>query len=150
MGDKSFTTKEGIKIYEAALLSGYEAMKTPVEIRKYKNNYWLREAGAHPYYSMFVYEDGLVGFLGIYTSYDKFYVRPSLIISDVEESGLSIGDKFVFGGKTFQIIYDTIAFCLEDIGRSCFRRDYKAEFANEYEKSDIKKFVDGWFNKAKA
>jgi len=71
-----------------------------------------------------------------------------LRIEDLESSNLKIGDEFTFGGKHFRIISDNLAFCIEDIGLRTFREDWQAENANDYDASDIKKYVDEWFAEA--
>ena len=51
-------------------------------------------------------------------------------------------------GEKYEIVSSNIAFCLSDIGIRCFREDNKADDANDYKKSDVKKYVDKWFKKA--
>lgn len=41
------------------------------------------------------------------------------------------------------------ALCDNIIGKCVFREDWKAKEANEYEASDVKKYVDKWFNELK-
>ena len=75
-------------------------------------------------------------------------VRPVLIISNLESSGLKIGDTFEFGSKQFEIISNNKAFCLTNIGACVFKRNSNALNANNYERSDVKKFIDEWFEKS--
>ena len=80
---------------------------------------------------------------------DRGFVRPALIIN-LESSDLEVGDIFEFGGKEFKILSPTIAWMhKDDIGRCTFRKDWEADNANDYEASDVKKFVDEWFEKVK-
>lgn len=73
-------------------------------------------------------------------------VRPALKISNLALSNLSIKDKFIFSGKTFTVISKDYALCDESIGNCPFRKDWGAKDANVYEASDVKKFVDEWFD----
>lgn len=57
--------------------------------------------------------------------------------------GYNLGDEFKFGGKWFKVISQDLAFCLESIGYCRFRKDYVADDA-----SDVKKFIDKWFEEA--
>ena len=70
-------------------------------------------------------------------------------IKNLESSNLKIGDSIFFGDREFEIVSNDFAFCKTDIGKHNFREDYKSEGANDYEKSDIKKFIEEWFEKAK-
>ena len=137
-----------LKIKGATLLSVDEAKKLlSEEDREYSNWWWLRSPGYSQGYAASVNLDGSVHYCGDDVDYADDCVRPALKIN-LESSGLTIGDTFSFGGKTFKIISDDLAFCLEDIGTHCFRKDWKAPDANVYEASDVKRFVDAWFEKA--
>lgn len=118
------------------------------EDRKYNNWWWLRSPGNLQDYAANVYIDGSVDDFGNYVGFANFCVRPALIIN-LKFSDYTIGDTFTFDDKPFKIISDELAFCLEDIGQCCFRKDDNASDANDYEKSDVKKFVDQWFKEAK-
>ena len=118
------------------------------EERAYICWWWLRSPGYTQNYAVYVNCDGSVDYYGSRVYYDDGYVRPALQLWDRYTAGYNIGDKFKFGGKWFKVISRDLAFCLEDIGRCCFRDDYEAADANDYEASDIKKFVDAWFEEA--
>lgn len=147
--DKIVTVKEDLDIVGATLLSIEEAEKLPLELRRYNCWWLLRSPGCDSYYATFVDDDGSICDFGDLVNYDLHSVRPALIITNIESSNLKIGDKFEFGGKPFQIISNKLAFCLTDIGMCCFREDWQAKDANDYEKSDVKKYVDKWFNESK-
>ena len=140
---------EEIEITGATLLSIEEAEQLPIGLRKYDNWWWLRSPGYDFDLAALVYFDGSVGDGGdlVYRSYNT--VRPALQISDINSSNLQIGDIFEFGDVFFKIISDKLALCLTDIGTHCFRKDRQYPDANNYEKSDIKKYVDDWFNESK-
>jgi hypothetical protein len=140
---------DDLKIEGATLLSVHEAETLlPKEGRVYSAWWWLRSPGT----SQNLAADVIDGTGGVYGDGSNVIisdncVRPALKISS-GSSGFKIGDTFSFGGKTFKIISDDLAFCLEDIGICCFRKDYKAFDANIYGASDVKIFIDAWFDKA--
>lgn len=138
---------DNLKFEGATLLSVYEARTLlSEEGRKYPHWWWLRSHGIFRDLVAYVLYDGsILQAGGIVAS--EGCVRPALKISP-ESSGYKIGDTFSFGGKRFRIISDNLAFCLEDIGFCCFREDYKAFNANVHDASDVKRFVDAWFEKA--
>ena len=136
------------KFKTATLLSVDEARKLlSKRDREYPHWWWLRSPGYSRNCAAYVNRGGSVDYGGFDVSYGSGCVRPALKIN-LESSGLTIGDTFSFGGKTFKIISDELAFCLEDIGTHCFRKDWKAPDANVYEVSDVKRFVDAWFEAA--
>ena len=134
-----------MELLRATLLSKEEATSflTQKE-REYSAWWWLRS----PYDSYYatVVDSGGWAYNFYYVTYTiRGIVRPALIIN-LESSDLKIGDIFEFGGKEFKILSPTIAWMhKDDIGRCAFRTDWKADNANDYESSDVKKFVDEWF-----
>lgn len=135
-------------IESATLLSVEEAEEyLTKEERKYGSWWWLRSPGYDSNDAADVGSGGSVDYGGSGVNYGSDYVRPALTIN-LESSPFKIGDTFEFGGKTFKIISDKLAFCLEDIGFHCFREDWKASDANVYDVSDVKRYVDEWFEKA--
>lgn len=136
------------KIEGATLLSVNEAETLLTkEERKHSNWWWLRSPGIYQTYAAYVTYDGSVISFGYYVYTDNFCVRPALRIN-IENSDFKIGDIFIFGNKRFKIISDDLALCTDDIGNFCFRKNYEAEDANDYDKSDAKKIVDQWFARA--
>lgn len=133
-----------LNITEATLLTITEVRKLPERLKIY-NDWWLKTPGSYSCYAAFVNYQGLIGYE---ISCDDFMVRPALVISNFEPFSLKIGDTFVFGGAEFEIITNSKALCTTYIGISPFREDWKADDANDYEKSDIKKYVDEWFEKS--
>ena len=141
--EKITTVPEEIEITGATLLSIEEAEALPLRLRKYNNWWWLRSPVYNKCRAAYVYNNGHVGGSGSVDNFD-YVVRPALKITDLS-SNLKVGDVFIFGEKKFEIVADSFAFCIEDIGTRCFRKDWRAEDANDYEKSDVKKYVDAWF-----
>lgn len=137
-------TNTELEIEGATLLSVDEADALPLRLRKYENSWWLRTPGFNSYITAGVNMYGSVGIYGYSVNYRSIAVRPALQISNLKSSNLKIRDVFKFGGKEFEIISNTLAFCKTDIGNHRFDNDY-----NDYKKSKIKKYVDAWFEKNK-
>ena len=137
---------KGLRIVGATLPSIEEASQLPLELRFYNNWWWLRSPGSYSNFAAVVRNDGSISEVGNTVDASNA-VRPVLHI-DIKSSRFKVGDTFLFGGKYFYIITDELEFCQTAIGTREFREDWKAEDANDYEKSDIKKFVDCWFSEA--
>lgn len=136
-----------MEIKSATLLTIEEAETLLTkEVRKYNCWWWLKTPGYNPYAVMCVCSSGSLNDFGFDIHNNGGCVRPALEI-DLKSSNLNVGDTFQFGNKNFKIISETMAFCLGDIGKSCFRKKYKALHACHYETSDVKKFIDEWFEK---
>lgn len=143
---KKITTYEEIEldITGATLLTTEEAKVLRDRLRTYHDWWWLRSPDYHSVKAAIAYKDGY----GV-VSDDDVAVRPILEIYNLESSNLKIGDRFEFGEKEFEVISNNKAFCTSDIGHHCFRTDWETSDTNDYEKSDVKKFIDEWFEKAK-
>lgn len=139
-------------ILGATLLSKEEFKQYEDIIPRTDGDWWLRSPGAFSEYACCVFDYGGYGRYCCYSyggSVDRVGVgvRPALIISNLDNA--KIGDKVEFEGKAFTVISPEYALCDTFIGKCIFRKDWKAEDANIYEASDVKKFVDDWFEKAK-
>ena len=135
---------KNLKINGATLLSIEEAesLLTKEEL-KYRYWWWLRSPGNLSKYAALVYNDGGVGYNGISVIYGDSCVRPALKISNLQSSNLSIGDVFEVGDYKFRIISENLAWLYEqNIGQLRFDEE-----TNIYEQSEIKQFVDNWFEK---
>lgn len=144
---------QDIEILGATLLSTEEAEKLPTELKEYPYWWWLRSPGGGNAFAAYVEDNesayGSEDYTAPINYFGKFVdsygcVRPALIIS-LDSSNFKIGDCFKFGNKEFEIISNSLAFCKSDIGKSYFEWLNKNEDANDYEKSDVKWFVDKWF-----
>lgn len=90
-----------------------------------------------------VYRDGLVNITNVFNA--TCCIRPALIIENIESSGFQVGDIFKVGRWEFKVISNNLAWMYnQDIGYHRFD-----EMSNDYEKSEIKKFIDEWFNNLK-
>ena len=137
-----------LEITGATLLSVEEAKQLDKEILKASGSWWLRSPGfAHK--AAFV--SGEYGDIRVhgYPVRESFGVRPALIISDLESSNLKIGGSIAFGNHNFTIISDNYTLCNDIIGECVFRKDWITKDADDYEASDIKKYVDDWFVRMK-
>ena len=156
----TMTREFDLDILGATLLTINEAEKLPVRLRRYDRWWWLKSRSvslgieginfnAYTAYAAYVDgDDATIDAIGDKVSYEDGKVRPAIIISNLSALNLQFGDIFEFGDKEFEIISDNKAFCLSDIGQCAFRNDAEALDANIYEKSDIKKYVDEWFEKS--
>lgn len=134
-----------IEVLGATLLSAMEAATLLTkEEREYAHYWWLSTPGNDDYCVCFVDYDGLVMANGYHA---HFYgdVRPALIIN-LDSSELKVGDVFQFGNRDFKILTPSLAWMYkDDIGRQPFRKDWGFA-ATDYKTSDIKKFIDEWFD----
>ena len=140
------TRKEKLEITGATLLPVEEAKLLDKNILKANDSWWLRSRG---YFDGFVAcvhgTSGSVDYLGDYVWY-VFGVRPALKIN-LESSNLKVGDSFEIGEYTFIIISAQYALCTKIIGDRAFRKDWREKDKDNYETSDIKKYVDDWFDR---
>lgn len=104
--------------------------------------WWLRSPGLLHDDAANVDISGAVSRLGRNVRRSDYCVRPALIL----DSNLEIGDKFKLKNFVWTVISERYAICNTVIGQHCFREDWKAEDANDYEKSDVKKYLERWWN----
>ena len=142
---RCITKEADLDITGATLLTKEEAKELPKKLLSHDAWWWTKSPSRYSDGAICVSSYGYVNNNGTgVLSAGK--VRPVLTISNLEFSGLKIGDTFEFGGQKFEIISNDKAFCLGDIGQCAFRTGLRV---NVYEKSDIKKFVDEWFERSK-
>ncbi len=137
------------EVIGATLLSIEEARGVDKKILKVSDDWWLRSPGYNDYEAAFVF--GEIGNIFDYGSVvvESFGVRPALELSDFTSSDLKVGDQFEFGDYNFTVISNQYALCDDIVGECAFRKDWEAEDANRYETSDVKKFVDDWYEMLK-
>lgn len=138
--DKIVTQPVEIEILDVTLLSEKEYEKCKSIIPEMNNRWWLLSPGDFQYTAAIVSTDGSL----YYTNVDRgsVCVRPALFI--LKSPFLKIGDKFNLAGYMWTIIDETIVLCDDHIGVSRFREDLKAKDANDYEASDVKKYLENW------
>ena len=135
--------EQDIKIKELTLLSEKEYLDAKENVPPTKGWWWwLRSPGDIRNYAAYVDVDGSL--YGSRVDYDSGCVRPALRISNLESSNLQIGDKFDLVGCVWTVISEGIALCDNSVGKTCFREDWEAGDANNYDASDIKKWLANW------
>ena len=63
---------------------------------------------------------------------------------ELYQNTLPIGEIFIKGDVEWVVISKYLAISKDLIGKQPFRKDYRADDANVYKKSDIKKFIEEW------
>lgn len=140
------TTKEtNIQIDGITLLSVDEYKKAKDYIKPSHFVWWLRSPGDYKDSVALVDSDGDVDYFGHYINVN-FGVRPALRIN-LKSSDFQIGDSFKLKRYTWTIVSKDYALCDTTIGNMPFRKDWQAKDTNDYEKSDIKEFLEDWYNK---
>lgn len=143
-------TEETLDITEATLLSPDEIEALPERLRKYHCWWWIRSPDTTRDNAAYISNGGSIVYFGNDMKNVLGSVRPALIISNLDVSNFIVGDEFLFGGRRFRIISDSIAFCLGDIGFSAFQEDWEDNDTVDYEASAVKKYVNNWFENAKS
>ena len=119
------------------------------EYNKYKENipsstgcWWLRSPGYNSDdRATVVNTDGSVDYLGEDVDYSIYRVRPVLKISN---HNLKVKNRLEFKNYLWTVISENLAICDTFIGRYCFRKNRVGENANDYNTSDIKKYIEDW------
>jgi len=130
-----------IEVTDISLLTVEEAERLPENIREYEDWWWLRTPGISSHYAAFVHFDGPVSILGAGVTHVNVGVRPALTISNLEDLGVRVGDTIIIQDKKYVVVSDNKVLYNDDAVYHRFDKD-----SNDYEKSEIKKIVDGWLN----
>ena len=134
--------KQQIEVNEITLLSVDEYKANRYLISNIPSWWWLRTPGTNiDYPGVEQIINGWI-FAG-YVSHNEG-VRPVLRIKNPESAFLKIGVKFRLANYTWTMLGDGLALCDDVIGECAFRKDWKATDANDYEKSDVKKYLEQW------
>lgn len=133
-----------INIDGITLLSTEEYIRFKKNIVNIDCWWWLRSPGFESLYAAYVSNDGSVYNYGDFVNVDTYAVRPALIINPTS-SHLEIGSKIKVADYLWTVISDEYALCDEAIVQCCFRKDWTAKDANDYEASDIKKYIENWW-----
>ena len=145
--EKIITTTESIdlNINGITLLSTEEAIKLPINIRISEYPWWLRSPGEYDTYAAIVSVDGEDVFSDGISVDEEFGVRPALKISNLESCNLQIGDIIIMFNYTWTVISNNLILCDKIVGKCKFRENWKAKDANNYEASDVKKWLEKWY-----
>ena len=140
--DKITTQQVKIEINDVTLLSEEEYLACKDNISIINNCWWLRSPDYLQCYATYVNNDGSPCFNTV--DYDSACIRPALRISNLESSNLKIGDKVFIADYVWTVIANDLILCDNIVMYSCFREDWHAEDANNYEASDVKKKLEKW------
>lgn len=136
---------EPLKVEGITLLSieEYEATKEYVPL--VYGWWWLRSPGNYSDSAAYVNYGDRVDAIGCYVSSPYGVVRPALKISNFKSLDLQSEDRIIgFAGHTWTVIPGNMVLCDTGVGTHCFRKDWQAPDANDYEKSDVKKWLEDW------
>lgn len=132
--------KVDVEILGITLLSKEEYSDSKKNIKPIENWWWLRSPS---FYSSIMYNVGYFGDID-YNNVANPYgsVRPALIY---KSNDLSIGERIYLSGKDWTVVSDKYILCDEEFCRMIFRKKWNANNANVYDASDVKKYLDDWF-----
>lgn len=139
---KIYTTEDlSVHFYGITLLSSkeYDEYKNIIPI--INGWWWLRSSGSHRSFATEVYNDDSP--CSRYVSNVSGCVRPALI-GNFKSSNLRYSDKFILIGYNWTVLNDWLALCDDVVGKTYFRKDANASDANDFEHSDIKKWLYRW------
>lgn len=100
--------------------------------------WWLRSPGYISYYEASVTNDGSVITEGLFVN-STHGIRPALKVSKSEISNLKIGDRKIYYDFPFIKIDDDLLIAEVPIAFDKFN-----SYSNDYEKSYVKRFLEGW------
>lgn len=136
-----------IEIEEITLLTAEEYVDAKDVILHRYESWWLRSPGLCRGRVAYVGIDG-----GLYdrnvANYENLYVRPVLKVKDLESSGLEISDRFEIASRLCSVISPRLILFDDFVGKTAFRKDVNAKDANDYEQSDVKKWLEKWAKEA--
>lgn len=142
---KEISSKEVEKI---TLLSAEEAEKVSEENLVYNYWWWLRSPGYYPNTTAGIYEfDDLVDYHSGYIRYEDGAVRPALIINQKTKlyENIKVFDKYwTYIGNNLYLL----ASFEKPLTTMAFNSDESK--GNDYETSDVKKFLDNWLKEQKS
>ena len=145
---KHIVTKQDMEIDVSGvtLLSVDEYNENLDLIPLHDDLWWLRSSFSdHGHYAGCVHDDGVVDYYDV--DNDGVGASPALILNP-ESSHLNPGDKFDMAGVTWTMLNGNLAQCDEIVGNCPFRREWRANDANVYEASDVRKWVENWAREA--
>ena len=152
--DVKIVGSEELKIQEITLLSAEEYRTLKDNIKPIDSWWWLRTAGIDGNAVSSVQCNGELNICSTDVLKHDGSVRPVLRIENLNALNLTIGSSFKFGitvnnvfklGRyTWTIISEELALCDEAVGQSAFKKDGDAKNSNQYESSDIKKWLNEW------
>lgn len=137
------TTQEiDVDVTGITMLSAEEAKEVDKNTRCIGDSWWLRSLGLGDFRAANVDYDGFVNGYGLV--YSAYGVRPALQIHNLVSSNLRIGDRFMLVDEQWIVISKDKVLCDRAVGRMPFCEGRKAPDANDYEKSDVKVWLEKW------
>lgn len=133
-----------IDIEEVTLLSIEEYEESRENIPLLNEDWWLRSSGYGSNSAVIVDYCSCVNLSGSIVDINYYVVRPVLRISNLESLNLREKDTFRLAGHDWTVISGELAICNDHIGNHIFREDWRSEDANDYKRSDVKKYLDTW------
>ena len=135
---------EPLKVIGITLLSVEEYEEAKAYIAPIGHWWWLRSPGDSGSAAL-VSTSGDVCTGGFLVDVSYGAVRPALEVDNLKSFNLNPEDKIIdLAGHDWTVISDTMALCDDSIGGHCFRENWKAPDANDYEQSDVKRFLESW------
>lgn len=134
-----------IHVTEITLLSWEEYNMCKDEILGRFEWWWLRSSIKPLGFVTNVCNDGTIDCTRVDHEYTD--VRPALVLANFNSLNLEAEDKLEFAGYQWTVLSCGKLLCDESVGKTCFRKDWKAEDSNNYEKSDIKIWLSDWAKK---
>ena len=135
-----------LDVKEITLLSADEYRKNIDYILTVNHWWWLRSPGYESDLALLVSCVGALLDYGYFVYFDSGWVRPALRVSNLKSLDLKLGDDLGIANRDWTVISDDLVLADEPIGRCVFRKNWKAEDANDYNASDVKKYLENWAN----
>lgn len=132
------------EIEKVTLLSAEEYKAYKELIPAVHRWWWLRSPGRGIDLAANVRSEETTDFRGDLVVHGICAVRPVLKIRNLLAANLEILDRFTLAKHTWTVISEDLAICDDTVGKTCFRKDWRAEDANIYKMSDIKTWLAGW------
>ena len=136
-------------VSDITLLSRQEASALPRYVLAYSGWWWLRSPGLSSLRAALVNLGGSVLDYGYIVNFSNVAVRPALILNS-NSSGL----KSIKNGNIIKVFshywyfQDSLALLMDEpLTKMAFNKDWHK--GNDYETSDIKKWLDNWFKEQK-
>lgn len=131
-----------MEIKEVTLLSAeeYEAYKE--YIKPISNWWWLRTPAQYSFGALVVFPISGVDRSGLDVYTGDVSVRPALRVN--LESKLKTGEKVEIAGHAWTAISTELLLCDQEIGKYSFRWNRSVDDANNFQNSDIRKYLNTW------
>ena len=129
-------------IIEVSLLTKEEAQhirKSFLSLKKH--TWWLSTKGPDSNTVNYVYDDGTIEYGDVHY---RRGIRPVLRLKENLDEPCNVGDSFEFAGHWFTLVNGNLALCDDCIGYETFRKEVDVIDANDFTKSDVKKYIEDW------